>query len=429
LVVALGALALSSKSAAEQQKALEDSVSKTTAAIAEQRKEAEILSAIQDPIFAAQLGGISVEAAGAARQSGRARIVELQKERREIRGFAKEGSALAGARARSPRALEIEAEIQQIRDADKKLEQFLQRRIKIEGQGKGQGGAAAKLPVTKAGKPDPREFGEFTLSGGEKQRFIKGSGAASTAQIERLKAQEEQLGKEIELAEKMRAVTVDLNKQKNDAMMEADRERFDATVAQNAKEKGEFEKINSEMESRAKARNDKMKAQVEAFGGAGTEAFVRLAAGQKEAGLAIISGIGDQMVAEGSRAIFTGGISLLTGNPAGAAVAALGAAEVAAGLTLGAAIAPPGGAAGGGGSSRTAAEPTRFRASTDTDGPTNVTVNMPTVLRPTYEDGKQMQKAWREVEIREGAGARLGSTRSPPTIPTAPRARCSGGTT
>jgi hypothetical protein len=163
----------------------------------------------------------------------------------------------------------------------------------------------------------------------------------------------------------------------------------------------EFEAAEQKRLAAHEQTNNAMKASLETFGAAGTEAFVRMAAGQKEAGLAILAGIGDQMVAEGSRFVFTGLGRLLRGDPTGGSLAALGGAEIAAGLALGAAVAPSSPGSGGGGRTGPGVtEPTRFEGTGGGGGSQTIIVNMSSTLRPTYEDGRRVQEALREVEIQ-----------------------------
>jgi hypothetical protein len=122
--------------------------------------------------------------------------------------------------------------------------------------------------------------------------------------------------------------------------------------------------------------------------------------GHKIQGAMILESLGDAMVAEGVRVMFQGGAMLLMGNYAsGGGLIALGAAEMAAGLGMGAAgsalqppTAPAGGATDSGGSSPirdTSASSNRSQNS----GPTVIYIDMPTVVSPSPEDGLRIRQA------------------------------------
>ena len=123
-----------------------------------------------------------------------------------------------------------------------------------------------------------------------------------------------------------------------------------------------------------------------------TDAFAALVQGNGEAAVAIIAQTGNQMVAEGSKAVFSGLIQAAGGNPQGLAVAALGAAEIAFGATLGATL---GGASSGGGGGR-AARPSSgmSRSEARESGPSITNVY---ALDPTAEAGKAVERSVRKA--------------------------------
>jgi hypothetical protein len=122
--------------------------------------------------------------------------------------------------------------------------------------------------------------------------------------------------------------------------------------------------------------------------------------GHKIQGAMILESLGDAMVAEGVRAMFQGAGMAIMGNFAsGGAMVALGAAEMAVGLGLGAAgsaMQPPTASAGGTAGSTGDSSPIRSNASSNGDsgrGPTVIYIDMPTVVSPSAEDGMRIRQA------------------------------------
>jgi hypothetical protein len=125
-------------------------------------------------------------------------------------------------------------------------------------------------------------------------------------------------------------------------------------------------------------------------------AFSALVTGGADAAAAVLAGLGDQMVAEGSRAVFSGLFQTALGNPMGPTMLAIGGAEIAFGAGLGATMQ---GATGGGGGSG-AARPSPGQSSNDNGngrdrGPT--VINM-YALNPTAETGRSIAKGLRMNE-------------------------------
>ena len=212
---------------------------------------------------------------------------------------------------------------------------------------------------------------------------------------------EAQTAREIAVLDKFRGLASDLDKQAFEKSLDRDRERLDAFSAAQAEELRIFTEKNAKMEANAKERQAIEFGAFQIVGQAGIDAFAALAKGQKVSLAEVLSGIGDTMVAEGSRWLFTGLARTFLGDPSGPGLVGIGAAEIAAGVALGAATSSSAGAAGGGGSS--AVEPTRIRQPGDAGGTTVVSVSMPTVIRPTFEDGRNVRRALREMDIHEGA--------------------------
>jgi hypothetical protein len=146
--------------------------------------------------------------------------------------------------------------------------------------------------------------------------------------------------------------------------------------------------------------------------------FSDLAKGHEVAIGAVLEGIGDQMVAEGTRVLFQAAAMAFfpPTAPFAGGLAAVGAGEIAAGIALGAGGAraaggsnaqPGGGGLHGGknpfdtnyadpfGNTATYGEQSR--------GPTVININMPTVTSPTAEDGRRIQIATRKANNVYGA--------------------------
>ena len=147
--------------------------------------------------------------------------------------------------------------------------------------------------------------------------------------------------------------------------------------------------------------------------------FSDLAKGHKVALGAVLEGIGDQMVAEGTRVLFqAAAFAFIPGMQAAASgLAGVGAAEIAAGMTLGAAGArSEGGSNSGNGGQPAGAGPARggtnyadpfantARYGDSSSGPTIVNVTMPTVLTATAADGERIVQAVRKLERQRGVG-------------------------
>lgn len=157
---------------------------------------------------------------------------------------------------------------------------------------------------------------------------------------------------------------------------------------------------------------------MESFAAGGIGALQSLAKGQKVSTALILAGIGDQMVSLGTMTVFKGlgrAIESYGVDPSAYALMGLGAAEIAAGVGIGAAVrgATPSASAGGGGPSKvyltqnsdgtyrqSAIEPTA-NPSASAGGSQIVNVSMPTVIAPTSQDWKRVEAARSEAR-RQG---------------------------
>lgn len=152
-------------------------------------------------------------------------------------------------------------------------------------------------------------------------------------------------------------------------------------------------------------RNQIIMGGIQAVGGAGISAFQAMAKGQKVSTRQIIGAIGDQMVAEGSRWLFTGAAKLLMGDPSGGGLIGVGTAEIAAGIAMGAAGASGGGgarsAASSGGSARPG-EPTSSRRAGDSQQGGTVTVYVDAMVADA-DAGRRIEQALHEKRRVYGA--------------------------
>lgn len=140
--------------------------------------------------------------------------------------------------------------------------------------------------------------------------------------------------------------------------------------------------------------------------------FSELTKGHEVAIGAVLEGIGDQMVAEGTRVLFQAAAMAFfpPTAPFAAGLAGVGAAEIAAGLALGAVGARGNGGssyqgAGGGASSSPESQRINYadpfgntaRYGSTATGPMIVNVNFPTVLSPSAVDGARIRQATRKA--------------------------------
>lgn len=129
-----------------------------------------------------------------------------------------------------------------------------------------------------------------------------------------------------------------------------------------------------------------------AIGDAGANVFAALITGGKDAATAALAATGDMLVAEGSRAVFSGLFQTALGNPLGPTMIAIGGSEIAFGMGLGAVIG--GASAGGGGGGGRPTPVSRADAGRDA-GPTVVNVY---ALNPTREAGRSIEQSVRAVQ-------------------------------
>jgi len=128
------------------------------------------------------------------------------------------------------------------------------------------------------------------------------------------------------------------------------------------------------------------------IGGAFAEGFAALVTGSEKSAAAVLSNIGDQMVAEGSRAVFSGLFQTALGNPLGPTMIGIGAGEIAFGLGLGAVVQGASGSAAGGGGRPT---PQTRSDARDNNGPSVVNVY---ALNPTREAGRSIEQSVRAAQ-------------------------------
>lgn len=169
--------------------------------------------------------------------------------------------------------------------------------------------------------------------------------------LDRLEAADQQQRKALDSERYGNAISE--KKKALDEFARTQQRQFDEDVrAYKARDK-EFERIDKQTERRWQSLRQVGAQAMEGVGTAGIQALNSLAKGQKITAKEIVAGIGDQMVADGTHWLFQG--LAMSANPLtpglGAPLMEIGAAEIAAGLTLGAATrsGAPGGASGGGG--------------------------------------------------------------------------------
>jgi len=175
-------------------------------------------------------------------------------------------------------------------------------------------------------------------------------------------------------------------------------------------EKERLDKYYAALQTKHKAYTDAVTNVAQIGASTSVKLFSEMAKGHEIALGSVIEGIGDQMVAEGTRVLFQAAAMAFfpPTAPFAAGLAGVGAAEIAAGLALGAAGArasggSSAGASGGGGGGEPArtnyADPfgdTARYGSTAT-GPMIININFPTMLSPSAVDGARIQQATRQA--------------------------------
>lgn len=250
-------------------------------------------------------------------------------------------------------------------------------------------------------------------------RGMPGRGLAPETELEReqhtlsgLRQQADTSSSGLGAAEKLQQAQLDAKKKANEEFLKENQRAFDADVYAYKQRDKEFEKIDKKTEQRWQTVRQ---VGAQAFAGVGTvgiQALNELAKGHKITTKQIVSGIGDQMVADGTHFLFSGAASALMGNPGGALVAEIGAAEILFGLALGAATrgsSPSGGKQSGPGfyggrwsdtGPRSAIEPSA-RLSDDAGAGGNTYIVQQQSLIPDAQAGVKAHRAMREAS-RQG---------------------------
>lgn len=202
-----------------------------------------------------------------------------------------------------------------------------------------------KKPAKKA---DP-----FAPTGAGRAEFSRQQSAVAAAQ----KAAEEQARIEAELTKSIERELDARTRARLRALKassKAENDRFQAEVQKAKDADKKLEEIDQKAEQRARATQNAIASGFATIGGSAISAFQAAAKGQKQSTREILSGVGDAMVAEGTRWLFYGlAQSLIPGGQAiGAPLIAIAGAEIAAGIALGAATS-------GGASKQASAAPAR----------------------------------------------------------------------
>lgn len=128
--------------------------------------------------------------------------------------------------------------------------------------------------------------------------------------------------------------------------------------------------------------------------------IIAAAEGQKISGKAILASIGEAMIGEGTRALFTGAIQLASLNPLGALTIGLGVAEIAAGVGLagaGSSGATPPSTTMPSQPSQDQSAPIGNTTANPNAGPTIIYIDMPSVLSPSADDGMRIRQALQDA--------------------------------
>lgn len=127
--------------------------------------------------------------------------------------------------------------------------------------------------------------------------------------------------------------------------------------------------------------------------------------GQKQSGKAILRTIGESMIGEGTKAIFSGIIDIASQNYAGGAIKlATGAAEIAAGIGFGAAAGPVPSTAGATSAPSPSESPHRDNSTESGQAPVqNIFIEFSSLTGPTAEDGLRVRESLRNASYVYGA--------------------------
>lgn len=237
----------------------------------------------------------------------------------------------------------------------------------------------------------------------ERERLLARIEAEQDASKERLRLGEEAIKQEQALQEQAHQIGMEMQERERRARAEAFTERMDQMRELYDEQERTFEREERLAQQRAQLWHASSES-AKAYGEQATEAVVRVAIGEGDAAQMILAGIGNQMVAEGSRYVFRGGLELLSGNPAGGAMAALGLAEIAAGAALGATVQSSAPGAGGGGGAGPA-EPRRTTRVGASSEPTTNTYNIyMNTLTPSADAGEAIARSLEERHRQTGRG-------------------------
>ena len=295
------------------------------------------------------------------------------------RGFQTQAQAREADAAANAAALKGMSGAQEIADADKDVNE------------------AAKTAAAKAAAEGAERMKAYQATQDKIAELMKASRSKEVA-IEGMQIQNE-------LQAKLQAIK-DISEAQDAAAAEDARRNH---IAQAEKDRIAEQNLRN-MQERNKAYTDAATNMASIGASTSIKMFSELAKGHKLAIGAVLEGIGDQMVAEGTRVLFqAAAFAFIPGLQVSASgLAGVGAAEIVAGIAMGAAGARSeggssysGGAAasGGGAKATNYADPfgQTARYGNAAGGPTTINVNFPTVLSPSAVDGARIQAAVRQA--------------------------------
>lgn len=265
---------------------------------------------------------------------------------------------------------------------------------------------------------DAKKEAQDAARGKNKSPWGAVSSGAVEAQLAGIaKLQEESRRREAEATARMNSAELQQSMTAAQKQYEEQKKWRDKTAMEKKKRDDEAkhreEQHHNAMMQRNKAYTDAVTNVAQIGASTSLKMFSDLAKGHKVELGAVIEGIGDQMVAEGTRVLFQAAAMAFfpPTAPFAAGLAAVGSAEIVAGIGLGAAGAhgSGGSSSGGGGSGGTGgANATNYadpygntQRFTDT-GPTIINLTMPTVLTPTAADGERIVAAYHQAMRQRG---------------------------
>lgn len=171
-----------------------------------------------------------------------------------------------------------------------------------------------------------------------------------------------------------------------------------------------YHESNAALEAEAHKRREQYQAvaidAAQSFERVSISGMQKIAKGQKFTVKELLSGIGDEMVAGGTKWIMEGTGRLIASygtDPSGWGLIGLGGAEVAFGLGLGAMTRAGGGGGAAGGRQQRPMSPIGSGGGGGLSEPQTIIINMPTVVSPGPQDGVRVQQALDEAR-RAGLG-------------------------